>query len=238
MNDTKQIGELTCTIVNHQESPKGAAVFCHGFGAPGTDLVGIGSELIRMDATLKEMVFVFPQAPIELDPYFDARAWWMIDIEKIQALMAKGEFREMRNSNPPELIERSRQISKIIDELLTSYKLEPEQLVVGGFSQGSMLTTDVALNYPQPLGGLVVWSGALICEDLWTTAAKRQTKLNIVQSHGTIDPILPFAGAEFLRDLLEESGHDVKFIPFQGPHTIGVDALEAAKELLLNAVEP
>ena len=97
-----------------------------------------------------------------------------------------------------------------------------------------MLTTDVALNYPEPLGGLIVWSGSLINAEAWTAlAAARNKKLTIVQSHGTVDPILPFVGALALREMFELTGQDVNFVEFNGQHGIPAEAVTAALELIV-----
>ncbi len=239
MIEIRKIGELDCTIVNPSRagsSRKSAVILCHGFGAPGTDLVPIAQEMIRVRPKLENSVFVFPHAPIQLDPHFDSRAWWMIDNEKIQTLMMTGEFRELRNSVPPDLDKRRLQIFAAIDFIQDEFEIPPAAIVVGGFSQGAMLATDVALTYPDPLGGLIVWSGTLMNEHHWKQAAQKKSAIRVVQSHGRQDPILPFAGAEFLRDTLLENGHQVNFVPFNGEHTIGSEAMLAAIELLESVI--
>ena len=50
--------------------------------------------------------------------------------------------------------------------------------------------------------------------------AEKRGQLPVLQSHGYFDPILPFTGAEALRNLLTGAGLDVEFLPFDGPHTI------------------
>jgi phospholipase/carboxylesterase len=54
-----------------------------------------------------------------------------------------------------------------------------------------------------------------------------------VQSHGYDDPILPFKAAEWLRDLLTESGLEVDFVPFRGMHAIPPEALRRAAALMM-----
>ena len=90
------------------------------------------------------------------------------------------------------------------------------RIVLGGFSQGSMLTTDVALRLPEPPAALCVWSGTLLCEDEWRQQAQEaqsRGSLRVLQSHGYDDPILPFEAAKWLRDLLESSGSAIDFRP-------------------------
>ena len=57
-------------------------------------------------------------------------------------------------------------------------------------------------------------------------AIAKRAGLHVLQSHGRMDPILPFAGGEYLRDLLKGSGLEVEWIPFGGGHAIPDGVLE------------
>src|SRR4051812_27621262 len=86
-----QLGGLQCRILQGSEAkPRSAVLLCHGFGAPGDDLVGLHEQLLLLAPTLADVRFVSPAAPLSLQElgYGDARAWWMIDFDKIQALNA------------------------------------------------------------------------------------------------------------------------------------------------------
>jgi len=229
-----KIGELDCILVKNNacKDPTAAIIFCHGFGAPGTDLVSLADVIIEMGKAQQNAVYVFPSAPIELDPLFDSRAWWMIDIEKIQNLMMKGETREMQGESPDLLPQRRIELTYVIDHFRDEFSLPASKVVIGGFSQGSMLATDVALHYPESLGALIVWSGALINSDQWTLQAHRQSPLTIFQSHGTVDPILPIDGARNLKAMLESKNHQVEYVEFNGPHTIPMNAVKLAGQLI------
>lgn len=236
---TNKIGDLDCKIVRGQASPHPdvAVILCHGFGAPGDDLVPLASEMLQWKPEFSKVAFVFPAAPLVLDPGYDARAWWMIDVDRLQHLIAVGETRQMRTVDPPELPERRRQIEQIIQWVKKNWTLSPNKIVLGGFSQGSMLATDVALNSGDLLGGVIIWSGALICEDKWKVAAEKQKSLRVVQSHGQYDPILAFDGAVELKEMLSGAGHSVDFTAFPGPHTIPMEAFESAASMIQNAIQ-
>jgi len=53
-----------------------------------------------------------------------------------------------------------------------------------------------------------------------------------MQSHGREDPLLPFAIAERLRDLMVDNGLSVDFVPFRGGHQIPDVVLERASTLV------
>ena len=234
----QKIGDFDCVVVRDSEceTPSAVVILCHGFGAPGTDLVSIGSELLGVPNANKDVVYIFPAAPIVLDPLFDGRAWWMIDIEKIQQLMMQGDTREMRSESPDLLPDRRASMIHLIDLCRVDFNVEPSRIIIGGFSQGSMLATDVALHHPDKLGGLIVWSGSFINESVWTKRMKEISegpdRLVVVQSHGRLDPILPMTGAESLRDFLSENGHEVRFYEFNGGHSIPTEAIQLAIQLI------
>jgi len=232
------INELECVIVRDAgiQAPTVAVILCHGFGAPGQDLVSLAREFFSVEEKLANAVFVFPAAPLELEFGYDSRAWWMIDMEKIQRLAMQGLTREMTHESPEGLPHCRELINGLIDHVSREFSLPAEKIVIGGFSQGSMLATDVVLRHPETLGGLIVWSGALICESEWTAAAKKQSPLTVVQTHGTLDMILPVAGARMLHEMLTKADHFVEYQEFEGQHTISAGGLTAAVALIARLV--
>lgn len=238
MNQSNQkLGDLDCTIIKDEncKSPKSVVILSHGYGASGSDLVSLGEQFIRLGAPYNEIVYVFPAAPTVIDPLFDQRQWWHIDMERLQNMIMMGETREMRNDSPDELPSCRVSLTKVIDHCRVDYDLPAHKIIIGGFSQGSMLSTDVALHYPDRLGGLIVWSGALINAAVWVQKLKEKPtehRLNVVQSHGRIDPIVPMGAGEDLRDTLTEHGHKVQFVEFNGQHGVPMEAITAAAQLI------
>lgn len=234
----QNVAGLECVVVDPTAepfTPRGLVVLCHGFGAPGTDLVDCCRAMWQLEPSrLAQVRFAFPAGPEEIagDGHSDARAWWMIDVERLMASIESGDFRDLRSETPPELPVRRRELTDCIDELRDAAQLPWRSVFVGGFSQGAMLTTDVALLAPEPCGGLVVWSGTLLAESIWRDAAQRPAKFPVFQSHGRFDPILPFAAAVWLQNLLQESGFSVEFVPFNGLHEIPMPAMRGAAALI------
>ncbi|MFK7769200.1 MAG: alpha/beta hydrolase [Mariniblastus sp.] len=233
----KKLGDLDCVIVRDEncETPSAVVILSHGFGAPGGDLVSLANEFAQLGSPFNSIVYVFPAAPIEMDPLFDSRAWWPIDMEKLQLMMMQGETRQMRVESPEKLPACRVSLTKVIDHCRVDYSMPASKIVIGGFSQGSMLSTDVAIHYPEQLGGLIVWSGALINEKVWSPKANEipaDQKLTVVQSHGRVDPVVPFAAGEDLRDMLTETGHEVRFVEFNGQHSIPMQAISQAAQLI------
>ncbi len=233
--ETKKLGPLTVRRIvkpgangeNHGHKTPLVIVLCHGFGAPGDDLVALADAIDAPPGT----VFVFPQALHDLQDllgqalYADARAWWLIDFARLERALATGELRDLSAEIPEGLADARAALSDMLDELVRTE--QASRLVLGGFSQGAMLSLDLALRQPErKLAGLVLLSGTMIAEREWTPRMAGLKGMPVFQSHGDSDPILPFAIAERLRDALADGGLDVTFEPFAGPHTIPARALE------------
>ena len=198
-------------------------VLLHGFGAPGTDLV----PLFRAVRVPRDVRFAFPAAPLLLDPTappeLAPRAWWMFDIARLQRAIAEGDASALglaKEPPPPGMPEARALVEEFLDACEEKLGAPRERVVLGGFSQGSMLACDVALRSERPPARLVILSGAPISEPEWRALAKKRAGLRVLQSHGRSDPILPFAGGEYLRDLLREGGLEVEWMPFGGGHGI------------------
>jgi phospholipase/carboxylesterase len=191
-------------------------VLMHGFGAPGDDLVGLAEMLDVPEGT----TFVFPEALHALSELptlrvlGDGRAWWPIDFERRASAIERGALHELLREEPPGLARAREAVLRMLDSL------PRERLVLGGFSQGAMLAADVALRSDVKLDGLVLLSGTIIAEDEWRARLASRAGLPVFQSHGTDDPLLPYAIAEQLRDALVAAGMSVTFDSFDGGHGI------------------
>jgi phospholipase/carboxylesterase len=214
-------------------------VLCHGFGAPGDDLVPIGRSLAAPAGTS----FVFPAALHSLSDFVrmpvmgDARAWWPIDLARIERAMQKGEVRDLTRDVPEGLAAAREALVSVLDAL-TAEGIDSKRIVLGGFSQGAMLATDVALRTDRPFAGLIVWSGTLLCEDEWVPKMAARKGLPTYVSHGEDDPLLPFSIAERLRDELTKAGLDVTFRAFPGGHGIPPAVTSDVEKFLAKLAKP
>ena len=235
---TSQMGELTCRIVDARE-PEFIVILCHGYGAPGTDLVPLASEITRTRPQIRERVrFLFPEAPLSLPGFFfESRAWWQIDVARYEEALRSGTLRDMRTEIPEGLQNARRLLMGLIEAAQVETGLPMGRFLLGGFSQGAMLATDVTLRLEEAPAALAALSGTLLCEEEWRPRAAKRAGLPVLQSHGRMDPILPFEAAEWLRDMLTDGGLEVDFIPFDSVHTIPLEALNALGELISGCLD-
>lgn len=205
-----------------------AIVLCHGFGAPGDDLV----PLARVVDAGRGVRWFFPEAPLEADlgmgPSGDARAWWPIDMLRLQLLLERGQARDLAAETPAGMAEARGALEASLAALERDHGVEPARTVLGGFSQGAMLATEVALHADRAFAGLAILSGALVSEDRWREAASQgAAAIDAIVTHGRRDPILPFDGGRAIAELLASGGARVRFVPHGGGHDIPPSALDA-----------
>jgi len=221
------LGGLTVRITGGTDGHGGGdgPVVClmHGFGASGTDLVPLAQYL---DAPVGTR-FAFPEAPLSLAMgFWEARAWWMIDMEGLERAVRTGEFRDLSDRVPEGMAEARELVMGMLNELMPCIGCAPQHIVLGGFSQGSMLASDVVWRTRRPFTGLALLSTTLLAQHEWLPLLPARKGLPVFQSHGQADPLLPFPLAERYRDHLTEAGLPVDWIDFPGGHEIPPRVLE------------
>ena len=217
----EQIGGLRARVTGGTDGKGGGrgplVLLLHGFGAPGDDLLSLADSLDVPAGT----TFVIPEGPLTLSfgPR-DARAWWLIDMARIAADQAAGRVRDLSQDIPKGLAPARETILVFLKEVERKFGADPRKTVLGGFSQGAMLSCDVMLRTIQPYAGLIQLSGTLLAAQEWAPLLQKRKGLPVFQSHGMQDEILPYAGAERLRDTLTHAGLSVEWHSFRGGHEI------------------
>lgn len=230
--ERQQLGPLECGIVSPVDRDKpirSLAVLCHGFGAGGDDLVGLASEILQVVPNNEASMMVFPAAPLSLDDEGmpGGRAWWMFSIQKLMSAIEDGRYEQIRDSVPPGIDDAREKLVATIQAAMELAGVDEQRLLLGGFSQGAMLSVDTAVRgLEKPPAALSLLSGCLICEKHWKENASRLSDCDIFQSHGSLDPVLPLTTGKWLKDLLVDSGCTVDYLEFTGVHTIPIGAIE------------
>jgi phospholipase/carboxylesterase len=203
-------------------------VLLHGFGAGGDDLV----SLWRVLRVPPETRFVFPEGGLTLPEYGPAaRAWWSIDMR------SRTEGRDRTREVPAGLDAARAAIEGLLDEIGERLAVSDRRIVLGGFSQGAMLSCDLALRSGRAIAGLVLLSGTLLASDVWVPRMAGLHALPIFQSHGRQDEVLPFQGGIRLRDAWLSAGCGVEWTEFNGGHEIPSGVLDRLGPFLTRALD-
>lgn len=197
---------------------KSAVVFLHGYGADGADLLGLADPLAPH---MPDTLFVAPDAPepCRAAPY--GRQWFPIPW--------------LDNSSEAESAEGLRQaaadLDAFFDGLLAQEDLAPANLAVIGFSQGTMMALEVLPRRPEPVAGLVAFSGRLLRPE--ALGAEALSKPPVLLVHGDQDPVVPFADMGKAGDALVSAGFDTYAHVMKGTgHGIAPDGLSVALAFL------
>jgi len=118
-------------------------------------------------------------------------------------------------------VERSR---RLLFEVLDSQRgqgFPTEQTILGGFSQGCLMSVDVGLRYPARFAGIVGISG-YVCEPekllRELSPVTRQQRLLI--THGTQDTMIPINAVRGQFEQLKAAGVNLEFVEYLKAHTI------------------
>ncbi|XDD44428.1 alpha/beta hydrolase [Leptospira sp. WS60.C2] len=224
-NDLESLGPLKVLRVKGDPDAPTVVLF-HGYGASAFDLYPIHEVLV----TDQKFNWVFPHGhlSIPLMPGYTGRAWFPIDMAALEEAMRKNDFRNFADKDP-EGMDIARASTYLMLEALG---VPWNQLILGGFSQGAMLATDITLRNEQSSKGLMILSGALVNESLWKDLAPKKSNLRFFQSHGEYDPILGYANAKKLEKLLRSSGLLGEFVGFPGGHEIPAPVVQGISRYL------
>lgn len=109
---------------------------------------------------------------------------------------------------------------RLIQDLETQGWL-PENIFLFGFSQGCLVSTDLALHLPKKLGGVVGVSGYFQFFPRWRKQILPQaSQTPWLLTHGTKDDILPLEDTKYGMEKLRGIGLNIDWVEFNKEHTL------------------
>lgn len=173
-------------------APRQLVILLHGVGSDGTDMIGLAPLFSQ---ALPHAAFVAPNAPYPFDMAPMGFQWFNI-----------------QSQDPEERLGQLRATAKLvdtfIDDELSRRNLTDADLVLGGFSQGTMVSLFVALRRDNPCAGILGYSGRL--EAPHVLAGEIKSRPRVLLIHGEEDDRLPVALMDEAEQVLGASGVPVK----------------------------
>jgi phospholipase/carboxylesterase len=225
----RQLGTLDVYQIGNQTGAPYIILF-HGYGANAFDLMPL-SQVLLTDTTVN---WLFPDGRLMIDIGYGmtGKAWFPVDMVAFQEAMLRGEHRDLSGHLPDGFVDAR----NAAQAMLTSLNVPVDRLILGGFSQGAMLAIDLALRSERAPKALLILSGTLVDAESLKKLAPKRAGLPFFQSHGTADPILPYAAAENLNKILNEAGLKGDLHTFYGGHEIPQDILLKLNAFLENII--
>lgn len=193
-------------------------IFVHGYGADGTDLLGLADPLAPH---LPDTVFYSPNAPERcLNNPFGFQ-WFPIP-------WLDGSSEEQARAGMAQSV---LDLNAFVDQKLADEGLAPEALALVGFSQGSMMSLHIAPRRDQAIAGVVAFSGRLLVPELLEAEAKVKPPVMLI--HGDADEMVPFSDMSKAGDALVTAGFETYGHVMKGTgHGIAPDGLQVALSFL------
>ncbi|MFM6979235.1 MAG: alpha/beta hydrolase [Methylophilaceae bacterium] len=196
-----------------------SVIWLHGLGADGHDFAPIVPQL-QLDNTR----FIFPHAPIRpvtLNHGYAMPAWFDIyglggndkqDVDGMQ-LMAEEIHALIQNQ---------------LDDGIPSHRI-----VLAGFSQGGAMAAFCALQYPQPLAGLMMLSSYLPQKHEITQQIHPANRdLPIFLAHGVWDDIIPLNSYQQMLQILNDAGCATEAHEYPMAHSVCDEEIKQISDYL------
>ncbi|MBV4481726.1 alpha/beta hydrolase [Pseudomonas khavaziana] len=178
-------------------------IFLHGFGSNEEDLFGI------KDALPSTWTYLSVRAPMPVEPR--GYRWFT-------KTPGDGEY----DGVPADLQSSARLIGEFVTKATAKYHTQSDRVFLVGFSQGAIMSYEVALRDPELVRGIAALSGSVL--PMLKSALKPDEsmgKLAIFIGHGTLDQALPYTSATRAYEVLAALGLKPEFHGYPGMnHTI------------------
>ena len=156
-----------------KNKPRQAIILCHGYGGDGKDISALAISWQRF---LPDAVFLCPNAPEVCADNPQGFQWFDLISEDKEIILEKSLIAEEK-------------LNTFLDQVSNNFQLEPFNLALVGFSQGSMIGIQVALKKKEQINCLIGYSGKVINQKHLSDNINSKPKIFLM--HGANDTIVP-----------------------------------------------
>jgi phospholipase/carboxylesterase len=196
--------------------PEGALVLFHGRGTSEHDLFPL---LDALDPE-RRLLGVTPRGPLALPP--GGAHWYVI--------------RELGYPDTDTFGVSYERGSSWLEALAAETGIPPERTVLGGFSQGAVMSYALGLGADRPRpAGIIALSGFVPTAEGFELDVERPLP-PVAIGHGTFDPVIGVEWGRRAKELLERAGADVIYQEYPLPHAVDPEFLDGLQPWLREAV--
>ena len=191
-----------------KNKPQQVIVLCHGYGGDGKD---ISTLAINWQRFLPEAIFLCPNAPEICAVNPQGYQWFDLSSDKEELILEKSLIAEEK-------------LNTFIDQILNDFQLEPNNLALVGFSQGCMVSIQIALKKKKQISCLIGYSGKVINQKHLSDNIHSKPKIFLM--HGANDTLVPPTHLLEAKEYLVKHGLKIKTKLFKDcEHRIPVEGI-------------
>ena len=164
--------EVTSISPLSKKKPRQAVVLCHGYGGDGQDISNLA---INWQRFLPETIFLCPNASEICTVNPQGYQWYDLSSDKEEVILEKSLVAEEK-------------LDTFLDQVLDNFQLEVNNLALVGFSQGCMMSIQIALKKKEQISCLIGYSGKIINQKHLSDNINSKPKIFLM--HGANDTIV------------------------------------------------
>ena len=207
--------EVTTITSLSKNKPQQAIVLCHGYGGDGRDISVLANNWQRF---LPECIFLCPNAPEICAVNPQGYQWFDLTLDKEEVILEKSLIAEEK-------------LNIFLDQVLDNFQLDPSNLALVGFSQGCMISIQIALKKKKQINCLVGYSGKVINQKHLSDNINSKPKIFLM--HGANDTIVSPTYLLEAKEYLVNHGLKIKTKIFKDcEHKIPVEGSSLGLEFL------
>lgn len=195
------MSELVDRVRPAAGTPAGALVLIHGRGTSEHDL----ASLLDAFDPERRLVGLLPRGPLSLPP--GGAHWYAV--------------RELGYPDPATFRPTFQALCGWLDAALEEHGVEYARTVIGGFSQGAVMSYALGLGTGRPVpAGILALSGFMPTVEGFELVLDDREGFPVAIGHGTQDPVIPVTWGRQANERLTAAGADVLYRESAVAHTV------------------
>ena len=195
--------------------PKNAVILCHGYGGDGKDISILASY---WKFHLKDTIFICPDAPERCAASPSGYQWFDLMDQSSEQILSKSLIAEMK-------------LNKLIDEVKLKNDLTADEIIIGGFSQGCMISLQTGIKRKDKINSIIGYSGKII--DTNHLSQNIVSRPNIILMHGDADQVVTIDGLLEAKDFFNKNNYQIETKIFKNcEHRIPTEGSSSGLEFI------